>query len=1038
MTKANSQAYYFRHYQVENGLSNNAVICSVQDHKGFLWFGTKDGLNRFDGYSFKVFRNIPNDTSSIGSNFIRSLFEDIDGTLWVATERGLYKYNADKESFSILPVTANNLVIDVVKDVKQNLWFIMGSTLCKYQESTGKTEVFNTKQFFQATSLCVSSNGNFWVSTSDGELQQYNYQNNCFKSYKVFSTKQAIASQWIQKLYPISNNQILIGTPTQGAKLFDTKTFICHDLFSSDAKGKEIFVRNFVEVSPTVYWIATESGIFIYNTQNQVSTNLHKEYNNPYSITDNAVYCFCKDKEGGIWAGTYFGGINYSPKSYTPFSKLFPKVGENALSGNVVREVHQDNTGSLWIGTEDAGLNKMNIATGKFTYFKSSSSNTSIAYANIHGLLVNGNDLWIGTFEHGLDKMNITTGKVKKHYRSGSKLHQFRSNFIYCLAKTRTNEIMIGTTIGAYKYNAKDDDFSLLNNMPLNAWYSFLLEDHAGTIWAATYGNGIYFFNPQTKAYGNFKYGSTSVKSIPSDRINSIFEDSHHRLWFATENGLSLFNSATKLFTTYTTANGLPSNFVLNILEDDAKHLWISTSKGLVRFNMITQQLKVYTVVNGLLSDQFNFNSAYKDANGKMFFGSVKGLISFNPKDFVDNNFVPPVYITGLQIFNKDIIVGEKSSPLQQSIISTQKIILSHNQSTLSIDFAALGYTAPEMTEYAYKMEGLDKNWTYLKTNRKAYFTDLATGTYIFKVKAITNTSASAVKETSLIIEILPPWWLNAWAFILYILLVVIIVYFLIRYYQKLNEVKNKRKFELFEMAKAKEVFEAKMSFFTNVAHEVKTPLTLIKAPLEKVIKKGESTPEIMAYLKIMERNTNRLIDLSNQLLDFRQTEINGFSLSFTKVDITTLVEETFSSFKPLAEENKLNFQLLLPSNYISALIDLDAFNKILYNLFSNAIKYAKTTVIIELQALSEMDNYFTISIKNDGYMIPEEMKDKVFQPFFRLKETEKQKGTGIGLALSLSLVHLHNGILKLAEPEANLNVFLLKLPLQQSNENRI
>jgi signal transduction histidine kinase len=261
------------------------------------------------------------------------------------------------------------------------------------------------------------------------------------------------------------------------------------------------------------------------------------------------------------------------------------------------------------------------------------------------------------------------------------------------------------------------------------------------------------------------------------------------------------------------------------------------------------------------------------------------------------------------------------------------------------------------------------------------------------------------------------------------------IVYLIIRYYKQLNEVKNKRKFELFEMAKAKEVFEAKMSFFTNVAHEVKTPLTLIKAPLEKVIKRGESTPEVLAYLKIMERNTNRLIDLSNQLLDFRQTEINGFSLSFTKVDITVLVEETYSSFKPLAEENKLNIQLHVPKNSIMAYIDMDAFNKILYNLFSNAIKYATTLVIIELQALNELDNYFTISIKNDGYIIPDDMKDKVFQPFFRLKETEKQKGTGIGLALSLSLVQLHNGKLELTEPEANLNVFLLKLPLQQTNE---
>lgn len=1031
----NCQPYYFRHYQVENGLSNNAVICSLQDKKGFLWFGTKDGLNRFDGYSFKIFRNIPSDTNSIGSNFIRSLYEDSNGNLWVATERGLYKYNADKESFSLLPFTANNLVIDVVKDTKYNLWFIMGSTLCRFNEKTSKIEVYDTKRYFLATSMCVSTNGDFWVSTSNGQLQQYLYTSNTFKAYKILPQAQSTTSLWIQKLYATSTNKVLIGTATLGVKVFDINTFTSYSGLTSDANCKEIFVRNFVEVTPTEYWIATESGIFIYNTESNATINLHKEYNNPYSVTDNAVYSFCKDKEGGIWACSYFGGINYSPKSYTPFNKLFPKVSENGLSGNVVREIHQDNTGNLWIGTEDAGLNKMDIVTGKFTHFKPSTSSQSIAYTNIHGLLVQDNNLWIGTFEHGLDVMDIQTGKVKKHYRAGSGWHQFHSDFIYCLARSGTNGIMLGTTIGAYKYNAITDDFSLLDSLPLYNWYSYLLEDATGTIWAATYGNGIYFYNAITKQFGNLRFQANRSTSLPSDRVNSIFEDSHHKLWFATENGLSVLNKSTNTFTTYTTAQGLPSNFVLSILEDDDAHLWVSTSKGLVRFNMLTQQIKVYTVVNGLLNDQFNFNSAYKDASGRMYFGSVKGLVSFHPRDFVANNFVPPIYITGLQVFNKDIVVGEKNSPLQQSIINTKKIILSHNQSTLSIDFAALGFTAPEMIEYAYKMDGLEKNWTYLKTNRKAYFTDLPTGKYTFRVKAITNVTTLEGKETSLEIQILPPWWLSVWAYCTYIFLLIVAVYFVIKYYQKSINAKNQRKFELFEIEKAKEIYEAKMSFFTNVAHEVKTPLTLIKAPLEKVIKRNDSTPEVMAYLKVMERNTNRLIDLSNQLLDFRQTEINGFSLNFTKVDIIALVEETFASFKPLAEENKLLFQLCICTSNITAAIDVDAFNKILYNLFSNAVKYAASAVFIDLYLLDEQPSSFELTIKSDGYIIPETMKDKVFQPFFRLKETDKQKGTGIGLALSLSLVQLHNGTLSLTNADGTMNVFILRLPLQQYHD---
>ncbi len=1033
--QVDGQSYYFRHYQVENGLSNNAVICTLQDSKGFIWFGTKDGLNRFDGYSFKVFRNIPNDSTSIGSNFIRSIFEDSNGTLWIATERGLYKYNAGNERFSLLKMTANNLVVDVRVDAKNNLWFIMGSTLIKYQQATAQIQVYDTQKYFEATSTCISTDGSFWVSTSDGLIEKYNYTTNSFISYNLFAKSKLTTSHWIQKIYPSSNNQLLIGTATQGVKLFNVATEKYQDVLTVDANKTEIFVRNFVEISPSQFWVATESGIFIYNTSQKQITNLHKEYNNTYSISDNAVYCFCKDKEGGIWAGTYFGGINYSPSPYTPFKKLFPKVGENSLSGNVVREIHQDKTGSLWIGTEDAGLNKMDTATGKFTYFKPTGSSKSIAYTNIHGLLVNANELWIGTFEHGLDVMNINTGNIIKHYASGIGKHQLRSNFIYCITKTNTGNIILGTTIGAYKYNKLSDDFSLLEMMPLNNWYAYLLQDKSGITWAATYGNGIYYYNGMTKQSGNLKFDKTDPKSLPSDRVNSIFEDSNQQLWFATENGLCKLDSNHKSFSIYNTSNGLPSNFILSLLEDDKNNLWIATSKGLACFNKTTQQVKVYTRINGLLNDQFNFNSAFKDGNGKMYFGSVKGLINFYPNNFVANTFTPPVYITGLQVFNKDIVVGEKGSPLQQSIINTNKITLNHNQSTISIDFAALSYTAPEMSEYAYKMEGLDNSWTYLKTNRKAYFTDLSPGTYVFIVKAATNTGILNEKETRLTIEILPPWWSSTWAYIFYTVCMGLIIYYAIRTYKKSIEATNKRRFELFEIAKAKEVYEAKLSFFTNVAHEIKTPLTLIKAPLEKVIKKAAGMPDVMNHLKIMERNTNRLIDLTNQLLDFRQTEINSFSLSFVRVDIAALLAETYHNFKPLADQNKLQFHLNIPTDAVYAYIDFDAFSKILYNLFGNAVKYAKTTVVVELQPIVTSDKYFTITTKNDGFIIPNNMKEKIYQPFFRLKETEKQKGTGIGLALSRSLAQLHTGTLVLSQPEANMNVFVLTLPLHQDNE---
>lgn len=1030
------QSYYFKHYQVENGLSNNAVICSVLDKQGFLWLGTKDGLNRYNGYSFKTFRSEPDDTTSLGNNFIHSLYQDGSGVLWVGTESGLYKYDAITESFTMLPTTLRGPIRDII-DEHQNLWFISGFTLTRYNKASKQMRSYEIANNFEATSICIYT-GTIWVSTSAGSLKKYNSATDSFADFDVFQHSGKTVSRWIEKIYATPDSSILIGTSNQGVKVFNIYTNTYRDLEIYNPGKTELFVRNFINTGKDEYWIATESGIFIYNLTTNVATNLHKKYNDPYSISDNAVYTFCRDKEGGIWAGTYFGGVSYYAKQYTPFKKYFPRIDENSLSGNVVRELRQDSNGNLWIGTEDNGLNMLNVKSGTFTNFQPNGDKGSISYSNIHGLLVTGNELWVGTFEHGLDILDLTTRKVIRHYSSESGLHSLSSNFIYCIYQLTSGEIVVGTTNGAFSYDRKNDRFMPYPGLPLHNWYSSIYKDNDGVLWTGTYGNGVNFYNTKTKQGGNFSYNPKNKNSLCSDRVNGIFENSNKDLWFATEGGLCKLNRQTNSFITYTTQNGFPTNFMLSILEDDKKNLWISTSKGLVCFDPKTENVHIYTRANGLLNDQFNFSSAYKDSSGRMYFGSVKGLISFHPNEFIKNTFVPPVYITGIQVNNNDLFIAKESSPLQKSITYTDKITFDHNQSTFSIDFAALSYTAPEMTEYAYLLEGLDKNWTYLKRNRKVYFTELASGTYTFKVKASTSNGVWNNHETKLQIEILPPFWASTLAYACYALLVVALAYYAIRNYHKSIEEKNRRKIELLEIAKEKEIFQAKIEFFTNVAHEIKTPLTLIKGPLEKVIRKAFGVPEIKDSLKIMERNTDRLIDLTNQLLDFRQTEIKGFSLNFVKTNITELFEDTYAGFKPLAEQKNLIFHIVLPPVPLYASVDVEAFNKILSNMFGNALKYAQSRVYISLKYSAAPNNTFSVEVRNDGYLIPYEMKEKVFEPFFRLKETEKQKGTGIGLALALSLAQLHKGHLNLLEPKNNMNTFCLTLPVHQENEFNI
>ncbi|MEO5594172.1 MAG: two-component regulator propeller domain-containing protein [Chitinophagaceae bacterium] len=1013
---AKAQPYYFRHYQVENGLSNSTVFCSVQDKNGFMWFGTKEGLNRFDGYHFKLFTTGENDRSFY-PDFIFSLFTDEKGVLWAGSQKGLYWFDAKNERM-VRFIDSVPEAYDIQTDKSGRLWFLSHDQVHRYDFKTKQLKKFSVGNF-HATSLCMSANGTIWVSTTDGFLQQFDSTAEIFHAFDIFAHSPQPTSRRIQKIRPAGPSGLYIGTTSQGLKKFDISTATYTDILTYNPDKTTIFVRDILDNGNNEFWFATESGIFILQENTGEFINLKKKFLDPYSLTDNAVYSLCRDKEGGIWAGTFFGGVNYYPKQYASFQKYFPDNTGNAISGNAVREICEDGYGNLWIGTEDAGLNKLNKATGAITHFKPSGASTSIAYTNIHGLLVAGNDLWIGTFEHGLDIMDIRTGKVRKRYTAGPGKNELKSNFTLCLLQTHTGDIFIGSNNGFHKYNKKTDDFEQPSALPVHLFITSMIEDHTHTLWIATHSNGIYAYNPVTKQARQIINEPDNKNSLTNNDVNAVYEDSNHIIWISTEGGgLCKLSNDRKTITRYTTKNGLPSNFIFKVLEDNQKNLWITTSKGLVNFNPVSETLKVYTRANGLLNDQFNYHSGYKDTAGTLYFGSVKGMISFNPGNFTQSSFLPPVYITGFQVHNKEVDINKDSSYLQRSIIYTDKITLPWDHSSFSIDFAALSYTSPEMTQYSYMMEGLDKEWTFLKSNRKVYFTNLSPGTYTFKLRVPANGQfTNNAKE--LLIKITPPFWATIYAYLLYAAAFAGLCYYLIRTYH--NSIEDK---------KEKEIYEAKINFFTIVAHEIRTPLTLIKGPVENLHEKIDELPEIKEDVITLERNTNRLITLITQILDFRQTEKKGFSIDFTRVDITEAVQEEYLNFMPLAKKRNIAYTINLPEEHVFAMADEEALRKIFSNLFSNAVKYAEKTVQLRLFPAEKGSESIKIEISNDGYTIPPEMKEKIFEPFYRLKETIRQKGTGIGLALARSLVELHNGRLFLKETKDGLNTFVLDLPV--------
>lgn len=1016
----NSQNYYFENYQVEDGLSHNTITSSIQDHRGFLWFGTKDGLNRFDGYNFKVFRHKQSDKNSLGSNFIRALHE-YHNNIWVGTDNGLYKYNEVLEDFDGIRITMDKPILDIENDEEGNLWFIAAGVLYRLD----KQEKITSYNITYAQWLLKNTDGKIWMASSD-RLFEYSKKTDTFHLRELDLGNPTEIDFTITKLYPLDSSKILIGTKYHGALNYN----IIDNKISSILPESEnpMFVRDFALKSNGELWIATESGLYIYDTKKNTFLNLKKSYNDKYALSDNALYCFTVDKEGGTWIGTYFGGINYYSKPYTPFNKYFPKVGENSISGNAVREIHKDRYGYLWIGTEDAGLNRFDPKTKKFINI----STETLSFYNIHGILPINDELWVGTFEHGLDILDIKTGKKLRHYSADGEEGSLRSDFILDIFKSNNGKLYILTSLGVHLYDPDKNNFIVVKAFPENHHYSYIEEDKTGTLWAGTYWDGLFYYNPQTGKKGVFKHENGNDKSLRSNVINGIYNDSQNNLWITTENGLNLFDREKNNFKSITTNDGLPSNVVYSILEGDDHQLWISTSRGIVNFDPVTYDSKTYTVANGLLSDQFNYSSAYKADDGTMYFGSVYGMISFNPQKFTENHYSAPTLFTEMQINNKEVEVNAENSPLKKSINFLNKIELKHSQSSFSLEFANLTYAAPEMTKYWYRMEGLSDEWISLGKNHRVYFTELPGGTYNLQVKSKNSHEIWNQETSKMKIIVSPPFWLSKWAYLIYALIIVTLLFFLIRYYHNYNKNKNKQRFAALEIEKEKEIYQAKIQFFTNVAHEIRTPLTLIKAPLEKLLKMTNVPEGIQDNVKIMEKNTSRLLNLVSQLLDFRKTESRSLRLSFVEVNISRLLKDTLLRFKPAIEERNIDFRLNVSADPINAYVDEEAVKKIVSNLFNNAIKYCEEKVIVNLK--TDLDD-FKIEIQNDGKVIPSSLANKIFEPFFRINENAPFSGTGIGLSLAYSLAELHNGNLLLKTDTQNWNTFVLTLPLHQEKE---
>ncbi|WP_256002280.1 ligand-binding sensor domain-containing protein [Pedobacter deserti] len=1018
-----AQYHYFERLQADEGLQHNSVTAITQDRKGFIWVGTKGGLSRFDGIAFRNFV-MPDERS--GANSISALHEDRSGRLWIGTLAGLFIFDPLNEKIERAAFRAITIT-NIQSDSADNIWMVAGGRIHSYRYRTKKD--INTGVL--ASAFGFDERDVLWLGTAKGKLKTLRISGSKLFRTDIEAPGDPLASTPVTRILPVKEG-LLIGT-RRGFFRYNAKTEKIQPLLTKNPDGTHVYVRDIKVMSDGKYWLATESGIFIYDALNQTYTNIRKRAGDRYSLSDNAVYTLFQDRRKGIWAGTFFGGLNYLSKENNAFEKFFPLSSANSISGNAIREICEDQDKNIWIGTEDAGINRFDPATGEFAHISNGKLPSDLSYPNIHGLLAVDNRIYAGPFLQGLEVLDRHSGKVVERHPIVQYPENSSNAFVMSIFKTSTGRILVGTTAaGVFEYDRTKKRLRQFPHIPHKSFAFAIAEDHAGTIYTGSYANGIFYYNPRSGKRGNISFKKNSDLSPGDDIVHGIYEDSKHSLWLSTEGGgLIRLSRDRKTFRRFSTRSGFPTNNIFRVLEDGKQNLWISSLKGLICMDLNRGQFHVYGKSNGLLTDQFNYNSAYKDKAGKMYFGSVQGMIAFHPDSLKVKTAVPPLYITSIHVGEGKAADEQHDKHFQKPAIYSDTVELTYDQSTFDIAFAALDYSAAGLIRYKYKMEGLNEDWTYMNSNRKAYFTDLSPGTYKFIVQARSNIGLWETPERILTIRISPPFWKSIIAYVLYGLLVCAVIYTIVYFYHKSIENKNRRRRQLFELEKEKEVYQAKIEFFTSIAHEIQTPLTLIKGPVDWALSKIEDVPTVRRNLKRVKKHTNRLITLTSQLLDFRKTELYQFSLNFVSADINQLVLEQVNLFSSQLKERNLVVELDLPERHIKAYVDKEAFTKIISNLISNAGKYAEKHIYIRLFTPDDTTDVFKFRIENDGDVIPERFGQKIFEPFYRIKNENSIHGTGIGLSLAKYLAELHEGNLMFIV-NAEINIFELALPVHQ------
>jgi signal transduction histidine kinase/ligand-binding sensor domain-containing protein/AraC-like DNA-binding protein len=1006
-----------------------------------MWFGTRDGLNRYDGYTITVYRNDPSNPQSLSHNYIRTIYEDNDRRLWVGTEDGgLSLYNRASDDFTnylhnpqdIRSISSNN-VRAITQDSKGRLWIgTGGGGLNRFD--TGK-KVFTSYRHAPANLNSLSgdniediledSDGALWIATWNAGLNKFLVGEEKFIHYRnVENEKYSLSSNYLKKLYIDNNGTLWIGTTEGGLNRYD-KTQNRFVRYTYAAGRKHSISNNDVlsitEDNKGNLWIGTQNGgINILDKSRSNFRYIQYDKNNPDGLNNGSVYSLYKDRQGNLWIGTFSGGINFCDQTPVKFRHFTNNNTLLGLNNENVLSVYEDDDGNIYMGTDGGGLNIYHQQSRKFTHLTRERKTDGIPsnyplciYEDREGYT------WIGSFYGKVSQFNKQTYSFQK-----IKLEADIKHVAVIEEDTITGKVWMGTWgEGLIVYDKHGHttqhyipDAAKTGSISHAIVFS-IYQDRQGNMWIGTEGGGLNLYDRKNDQFIRFQYNRDNPHSLSNNIVNVIYEDLQGNLWVGTQGGLNVLDRSKNTFTAYTIKDGLPNNVIQAIEEDRYGYLWLSTNKGISRFDPKTITFRNYEIADGLRSNSFNRLSSFRNKQGTIYFGGINGLDYFHPDSIADNNFIPPVYFTELQVFNKPVSFREDHAPITRPIDEADEIRLSYKESVFSLAFAALNYTAPEKNQYAYKLEGFDERWNLVGSQRKATYTNLDPGEYILRVKAANNDGIWNEQGNAIRIVISPPFWKTWWARIIYMVLLITTLFFL--RYILLQRMKVRNRLEMDDI---------KLRFYANISHEFRTPLTLILGPLNQLTASAEIGGKDKQMLHLIHRNGQHLLRLINQLMHIYELDAGFMKLNVMKGDIIAFTKGIKEAFQFTAEKRNIVYNFSSSTPGAETYFDPDKVEKIVLNILSNAFKYTPdpgtisvSVTIFEngippvpeviLKKNRHARSFVCIRITDNGEGISQVHHEKVFDPFFRLEREHRTKeGTGIGLALARQLAVLHHG----------------------------